>query len=170
MDRLLDKKKVAAYFREIAEKNTDISHYIGSNKQELTDLMDSRDGFAGPVLSFYGYRWKLEGTDQRTFNTRVISFAILIGGVPIDDYEAQDEAIAEAEAIGLEVLSYIYQESLMPGKGWLYNNVNKSTVVGSEIILRDTGGLFGMDFSFELKVADPLVVDKEKWSDGDKFC
>lgn len=170
MDRLLSKKKVSDYLAGIVEKNADLVHYVGTNKEQLLNLMNSKAGITGPVLSFYGYRWKLDGNSQRTFNTRVISFAILIAGVGIEDYEAQDEAVSLAEAIGLEVLSYIYQEAQLPETGWLYNNLSKDSITAEEIAMRDTEALFGMDFSFELRVADPLVVTKTKWTDGDRFC
>lgn len=158
------------YLKGLVEKNTDLVHYAGTNKEELLNLMNGKAGITGPVLNFYGYRWKLDGNSQRTFNARVISFAILIAGVDVEDYEAQDIAVSLAEAIGLEVLSYVYQESLLPATGWLYNNLSKESITADEIALRYTEALFGMDFSFELRVQEPLVVDKDKWTDGDKFC
>lgn len=170
MDRLLSKKKVSDYLKGIVQKNADLVHYVGTNKEELTNLIHSKAGITGPVLNFYGYRWKLEGNSQRTFNARVVSFAVLIAGVDIEDYQAQDEAVSSAEAIGLEVLSYIYQEAQLPETGWLYNNLTKESITADEIAMRDTAALFGMDFSFELKVSEPLVVNKTKWTDGNKFC
>lgn len=166
----MSKQKVSNYLRDLTDKNVDLTHFVGGDPQELADLLDSDKGPEGVILCFYGYRWKLDGNAQRTFNDRTIHFSILVAGVDIEDYLAQDAAITQAEAIGLEVLSRIYQDSHRPAMGWLYQNIKKDAVIGEEIRPEKTEDLVGMDFIFEIRVQEPLVVDKAKWSDGSIFC
>jgi hypothetical protein len=99
-----------------------------------------------------------------------LAFSILYSGVAPDDYVAQREAVNNAEMIGLEVLSRINIESKMQSSGWLYNNFIKESVHYEELKFEKIDGYFGMEFHFDLKVLEPLVVDKAKWSDGDIFC
>lgn len=170
VERILSFKKVSDYLEGLSNKNHDIKSFFGDNPQLLDDALGSVEGMKGPALSFYGYKWSMSGNNQRTFNTRSLSFAIIIAGVKPEDYAGQDDAIEKAESIGLEVLSRIYQDSLRPEINWLYNNFEKESVSGVPVRLEKDEGLFGMDFSFNLKVSEPLVVDKSKWSDGDLFC
>ncbi|WP_417365890.1 hypothetical protein [Flavobacterium beibuense] len=170
MDRILSKKKVNDYLKSLAELSNDIQLFVGTSELELDAAINKKSGLLSPCLNFYGYSWKLSGNHQRTFNTRTISFAVLIAGVKNDDFEARDNAITRAEEIGLDVLSRIYQDSLKPEFEWLYNNVDKSSVEGYEIKAKKPEGLYGMEFHVDIKVHEPLVVDPAKWSDGDSFC
>jgi len=170
MDRILSYQEVENYLSELADKNVDLRDFCGASREELDNKVASVAGFGSPGLVFFGYRWKLSGNKQRTHNTRTISFAILISGVPPDDYAAQTIAISEAEAIGLEVLSRIYQDSHRQDVGWLYDNFDKESVIGEDIPSMGQDGLCGMEFSFDLKVSEPLVVTHDKWSDGNLFC
>jgi len=169
-NRQLTKNKVTDYLKSLTEKNVDLKKFIGSAPSEIDDVVDSNDGLSGAALNFYGYRWKLSGNAQRTFNTRTISFAILIDGVDPENYAAQEDAITSAEAMGLELISRIYQDSQRQDIAWLYNNIDKDAIIAEEIRGEKTEGLYGMDFHMDIKVSEPLTVDKEKWSDGDIFC
>lgn len=169
-DRILTKEKCSAYLRELVDKSVDLKLYIGSSEQELDDKLSSNAGLPGPTLSFFAYRWKLSGNNQRTFNTRTISFAVIIDGIKPDDYHGQDLAVERAEIIGLEFISRIYQDSQRPNIGWLYNNLDKDSVVGEEIRGTKDEGLYGMEFHIDIKVSEPLLVDKSKWVDGEAMC
>lgn len=168
--RILSFKKVDQYFKNLAEKHVDIKDYCGTSVSELSEKLASVDGVVSPILVFFDYYSKLSGPEQRTFNSRTLAFSILFSGVPADDFDAQREAVNNAEAIGLEVLSRVHIESKMPQSGWLYNNFIKESVHYEEVKFEKAEGFFGMEFHFDLKVLEPLVVDKTKWSDGDIFC
>jgi hypothetical protein len=98
------------------------------------------------------------------------AFTILYTGVKADDFPGQRAAINNSEEIGLEVLSRINVQSKMPNHGWLYNNFDKNTATFDEVIAEGEDGFYGMEFHFELKTLEPLVVDPNKWSDGVLFC
>lgn len=168
MERLLSYKKVDEYFKELATKNVDIRDYCGTSVFELAEKLDSSQS-QSPILVFFTYEGKLSGNQQRTFNNRLLSFSILFTGIKSDDVPAQLEAKNNGEIIGLEVLSRINVQSKMPGIGWLYNNFDKDSVLYSEVDT-DLEGVHGMEFFFNLKTIEPLIVNPEKWSDGNIFC
>jgi len=39
-----------------------------------------------------------------------------------------------------------------------------------EVISEGSDGFYGMEFHFDLKTLEPLVVNPAKWSDGEIFC
>lgn len=169
-DRILSYKKVDEYFSALADKHVDIKDYIGTSTTELDSKLGSVDGLQSPFLCFFNYQSKLSGNQQRTFNERTLSFSICFTGINAEDFEAQKKAIDDAEIIGLEFLSRINIESKKEAIGWLYNNFQKDSVYYTEIELEKADGLFGMEFHFDLKNTEPLVVSPDKWTDGDTFC
>lgn len=170
MDRPLSFQKVDDYFEELATKHVDIKDYCSTSVQELADKIASVAGLQSPFLVFFDYYGKLEGGEQRTFNNRSLAFSILYTGIKADDYPGQRLAITNAEEIGLEVLSRINVQSKMPDIGWLYKNFDKNTVTMDEVISEGSDGFYGMEFHFDLKVLEPLILTHSKWSDGDIFC
>jgi len=170
MARILSFKKVDDYFEELATKHVDIKGYCSTSVQELADKIATVDGLGSPFLVFFDYYGHLEGKEQRTFNNRSLAFSILYIGVKSDDYPGQKEAVTNAEEIGLEVLSRINVQSKMPDIGWLYNNFDKNTCTMDEVISEGQDSFYGMEFHFDLKVLEPLVVTPAKWSDGEIFC
>lgn len=169
MARSLSFKKVNDFFKDLATKHVDINDFVGTSPVEFSEKASTVDGLK-TTLVFYDYRGKLSGNDQRTFNNRTLSFSIIKPGIQSDDFLAQDLAIDECEAIGLEVLSRINVWSKMPESGWLYKNFEKETVIMEEVRAEEGDSFWGMDFSFELKTLEPLVVDPSRWSDGGIFC
>lgn len=170
MARVLSFSKVDNYFQELANKHIDIKDYCSTSAEELASKIGSVVGLQTPFLVFYDYFGKLEGKEQRTFNNRSLAFSILFTGVAVDDFPGQRNAVNNAEEIGLEVLSRINVQSKMPAIGWLYNNFDKNTVTMDEVISDGQDGFYGMEFHFDLKTLEPLVVTPAKWTDGDIFC
>jgi hypothetical protein len=170
MSRLLSYKKVDIYFKDLATKHVDIKDYCGTSVQELADKIASVAGINPPILVFFDYSGKLSGNDQRTFNTRDVAFSILYPGIKPSEFQKQIDAIDSAEEIGLEVLSRINVQSKMPDIGWLYKNFEKESVLMMEVKSEGQDGFYGMEFRFNLKTLEPLVVTPSKWTDGDIFC
>ncbi|MFW0737576.1 hypothetical protein [Flavobacterium sp. T12S277] len=169
MERPLSYKKVDEYFEELATKNIDIKDYCGTSVFALGEKLDSSQDIQSPILVFFNYEGKLSGNQQRTFNSRSLSFSILFIGIKSDDVPSQLAAKNDAEIIGLEVLSRINVQSKMENIGWLYNNFDKDSVIYSEVDT-DLEGVHGMEFFFNLKTIEPLIVNPDKWSDGNIFC
>jgi hypothetical protein len=170
MARVLSFSKVEAYLKSLADKHVDIKDFCSTSPQELADKINSVEGIESPILIFFDYYCKLSGKEQRTFNNRSIAFSVLFSGVKADDFTARTIAVDTAEEIGLEVLSRINVQSKMPDIGWLYNNFEKGSANYNELIAEGQDGFYGMEFYFDLKTLEPLVVTPEKWSDGDIFC
>ena len=158
------------FFRELAQKHVDINDYCGTSAEELAQKITSVNGVVSPILVFFNYSGKLYGTQQRTFNNRLVSFAIMFTGIKTDEFPEQRTAVNAAERIGLEILARINIQSKMPNIGWLYNNFDKELVTYDEIENEGEDEYYGMEFHFQLKNHEPLTVDKTKWSDGDIFC
>lgn len=170
MARVLSFSKVDDYFKDLANKHVDIKDYCSTSPQELADKIQSVDGIMSPILIFFDYYCKLSGKEQRTFNNRSLAFSIMYSGIKPDDFSGQRMAKDNAEEIGLEVLSRIKVQSNMPDIGWLYNNFEKDSVTYDELIASGVDSFYGMEFHFDLKTLEPLVVTPEKWSDGNIFC
>lgn len=170
MERVLSLKKVDDFFKELASKHVDIKDYCGTSALELANKIASVDGLQSPVLVFFKYIGKLSGSTQRTFNNRSLAFSVVYAGIPVDDYPGQLLAKANAEEIGLEVLSRINVFSKMPESGWLYNNFDKESITYSEVEAEGADGFWGQEFHFDLKTLEPLIVTPNKWTDGDIFC
>jgi hypothetical protein len=170
MSRILSYKKVDIFFKDLADKHVDIKDYCGTSVLELASKMASVAGINIPILVFFDYSSKLEGPEQRTFNNRSVAFSILFSGIKSDQFQAQIDAIDQAEEIGLEVLSRIHVQSKMPDIGWLYKNFVKESVLMMEVKAEGQDGFYGMEFHFDLKTLEPLVVAPNKWSDGAIFC
>lgn len=169
MSRELSYKKINDYLEDLVSKNVDLKAFVGSSINELSNTLASANGIESPFFIFYGYRNRLSGNEQRTHNTKTISFAIAYNGIDANDYAKQKTAIDDAEIIGLEFLSRIYIDSKSPDIKWLYNNFLKETVTFESFEAEEAEGLFGSDFSFELKVPEPLIVTNSKWTDGN-YC
>lgn len=170
MARVLSFSKVDDFFKDLANKHVDINDYCSTSVEELAGKIGSVAGIQSPILVFFDYFGKLSGTDQRTFNNRSLAFSILFNKVQADDFPAQRTAVDTAEEIGLEILSRINIQSKMPDIGWLYNNFDKNTVTMEEVIAEGQDGFYGMEFHFDLKTIEPLIVNPTKWSDGNIFC
>jgi len=170
MERILSFKKVDDYLNSLANRHIEIKDYCGTSPDELADKISSVAGFGSPGMVFFEVYSKLSGNQQRTFNNRSISFAITIGGIKADDHLGRRDAVSNAEQIGLEVLSRIEFDSKLPSIGWLYKNFIKESINYAEFDPRGAEGFVGMDFHFDLKTLEPLVVNPEKWTDGNVIC
>lgn len=170
MARELTYQKVNDYFESLANRHVDIKDFIGSSTEELVNKLSSHNGAASPFLFFYGYTNKLQGNTQRTFNQKTLSFGIAFTGIDMNDFAAQKTAIDSAEIIGLEVLSRIHLDSQSTEVQWLYNNFIKESCYFEPFDGEELEGLYGIDFNFDIKVPEPLVVTPEKWNDGTGIC
>lgn len=170
MERNLSYKKVTDYLEYLANNHVDINGFVCDSPGAINDILSTVAGLPSPFLCFSNYEGKLTGNQQRTFNERTINFVIGLTNIPADDFESQKVAKNQAEEIGLEVLSRIHVDSKKNTNTWLYNNFNKDSVEYSEVELEFIDGCFGMEFQFELKTIEPLVVDPTKWLDASDFC
>lgn len=170
MARVMSFLDATALFKDIAEKSIHIKDYVGPSITELKDKMSSVDGIQSPFLCLFGYRGALQGNTQRTANNKSLAFSILYSGIDSMNFYGQDEAVSSAETIGLKVISRINILSKMPDIPWLYNNFDSNSVRYDQLRGEEAEGFYGMEFFFDLKIQEPLIVDPEDWSDGGIFC
>lgn len=168
--RILNYNIVKEYFNELATNQKNINSFVGYSAEELATELGKLKGLPSPILVLYNYEGKLDGNNQRTFANRTISFAVLKQIKKLDDYTAQYKAIADCEELGLSVLSRINYDSKGKKIEWLYNNFIKDSVRFNEVRYKSSEGLFGMEFTFDLKTLEPLSIIAEDWEDITEPC
>ncbi|WP_271730017.1 hypothetical protein [Aquimarina algiphila] len=169
MNERLDYNKIKEYLGTLASSCSEIDDFVGYNEQELHDLLSSKYGISGKLLTIFKYEGALNGNDQRTLAGRVIHFGILESISKVDDYTLEASTIADCERVGFKVLSRIAYDSKRPDSKWLYKNFDQNTVEFNEIRLKSNLGLVGMEFSLTLKTKQPLTIDVNDWSDIDSL-
>jgi hypothetical protein len=163
--RVVTYKTIHDYFKTLGENHKTIETFVGYSPEELAVQMGKLKGFKTPMMVLFNYEGKLDGNQQRTFATRTISFAILKTVVKPDNFTEQYNAIAESEVLGLSVLSRINYDSKCKNVEWLHNNFLKESVRFNEIKFKGKEALFGMEFFFDLKTPEPLVIEENNWND-----
>lgn len=166
--RDLSYDKVIRYFKKLTELNLYIENFVAFSEQELTMRATGRRGLKEFTLALFQYSGVLDGNKQRTIGKRTIGFAI-VKPVATDDYKAQYKTIAEAERIGLSVISRINYDSQQPGH-FLYNNFDKNTVRFNEIRATESDNFYGMEFFFVVKNWEKLDIDPNDWEDIKDTC
>ena len=120
-----------------------------------------------PVLSLWKYELGFDGPENNTIAVRKIGFAIMYNEVKADDLEAQYNAIHNAEALAIKVLSRIRHDNY-DNSHFLYNSFIKESVEISPVELsRDE---FGVEVTFNLKNKQLLQVHQEDWKDIPHEC
>jgi hypothetical protein len=168
--RILNYKICLDYFKDLVTQHKIIKSFVGYSAEELATEMAKIKGIPDPILVLYNYEGKLDGNNQRTFANRTISFAILKQVKKVDDFTAQYQAIADCEELGLSVLSRVNYDSKGKKVEWLYNNFIKDSVRFNEVKYKSSEGLFGMEFSFDLKTLEPLSIVADDWEDITELC
>ena len=161
---------ILEYFRMLADNHSQIQSFIGYSPLALQSKISSMKGLETPTLVLYDYEGRLDGNNQRTIAQRTISFALVESVKHGDDFDGQYESISVCEGIGLSVLSRINFESKKSDLKWLYNNFVKDSVRFNEIKLKGKDGMFGMQFSFDLRISEPLVINPCDWKDIKPKC
>lgn len=166
--RDLSYDKVISYFKDLVELNLYLKNFVAFSPQELSVKATGKRGLNGYTLALFQYTATLDGNKQRTLGKRTIGFAI-VNPTSNDDFKAQYKTIAEAEQIGLTVISRINYDSKQP-KHWLYNNFDKASVRFNEITASESDNFYGMEFFFQVRTWEPLNLDPNDWEDIKDTC
>lgn len=156
------------YFAHIVEQSQDINDYTGYFARELHSKQGSYDGVTYPCLSLFGYSIGIEGEELNSVAVRSMNFGILIGNVPADDYEAQYQAIDQAETIAWKVIARLRYDH-NDKTHFLYNALLKNSIEVRPIELEGVG-LFGVEVAFKLKNRQSLKLEPNDWKDVEKIC
>ena len=124
-------------------------------------------GLKAPVLALFNYKLGFDGPDQNSVAVRKIGFAIMFNKIPAGDFQAQYNAIYEAEKLALKVLSRIWIDSQNESH-FLYNSFLKDSIEIEPVELSSSD--FGVDVIFNLKNKQLLKVDESDWKDLDHIC
>lgn len=166
--RDLSYDKVISYFKELVQLNLYLENFVAYSEKELTMKADAKRGLKGYTLALFQYTATLDGNKQHTLGKRTIGFAI-IKPTSNDDFTAQYKTIAEAEQIGLSVISRINYDSKLPDH-WLYNNFDKRSVRFNEITATESDNFYGMEFFFQVQSWESLNLDANDWEDIKQTC
>ena len=159
------------YLENLATNHHAISKFSGFSKLEMHNILGKLKGEKYPMMVLFEYQGKLSGPTQRTFATRTVGFSIFTGGIGLQDYTKQYQAIGQAEEHGLEILARInYDSKTQDGVEWLYKNFDKSEVRFEELRLSNEAGVYGMEFYFDLKVPQPFGIKTSDWNDISQVC
>lgn len=163
-------KKVNDYLKDLVAATDEIAGFVGNSESELMTKLQSIISADKPLLVFFGYQGTLDGSVQRTFGPRTISFSIVYPITDQNDYEKQYERINDAESIGLEVMARInYDATPEGGVAWLYNTFVKDSCRFEPVVYKTPMGLFGQEFFFDLNFKTPLAPTPGFWKDK-SFC
>ena len=165
MIKSVNYKAILGYFRLLAATHAQIRSFVGYSPFDLSSKAGAVRGLCTPALVLYGYEGKLDGNHQRTVARRTLRFAVVHTVLHAHDFQAQYETISMSEAIGLSVLSRLNIESKKGDIKWLHNSFVKESVRFNEIKLKGENGMFGMEFSFDIKTLEPLVINPSDWKD-----
>lgn len=158
---------LTAYLKNLANQHKLINDFTGFTFKEFKSKA-AGPGLKYPALVLDGYKGKLQGTTQRTFNQREITFSIVIKCS--DNFLEIEKAQAMAEQIGLSIFSRINYDSLNLKNHWLYKNFDQDSVVYDEIDFDNKDGVTGLKFGFDLKTKQPFSMNKFNWIDKSSYA
>lgn len=158
--------QIANYFKELANNAKFINDFVGFSAAEWAVKTASVDGLISPVLAMFKYQLEFEG-EQNTESLRETGFAIMYNEIAPDDFEAQNNAVNEAEANAIKILSRIKLDSADPNH-FLYKSFVKNSVKITNTDLN--GNSFGVEVVFNMRNKQSLKVHREDWNDIPYEC
>ena len=153
-------KPLEDYFENISKSSKYIGSFIPMSEGALDDVIANKPVY--PFLVLVDYEGKLNANHQRTITTRTVTFAILFE-CKTDDKLGQRLRVNEAEGIGLQILSKIEHDSFCNEIDWLDKAFIKESVHFTKLEYLEYENLHGIEFSFDLKIKNPLNYDSNFW-------
>ena len=159
--------QIKNYFENLVQQSNFLNDFVGFFSREWAEKKNTVKGLQEPVLSLWKYELGFDGPENNTIAVRKIGFAIMYNEVKADDLEAQYNAIHNAEALAIKVLSRIRHDNYDTSH-FLYNSFMKESVEVSPVEL--SGNEFGVEVTFNLKNKQLLQVHVEDWKDIPHEC
>lgn len=160
-------KKIKDYFQYLVSQHTEINAFAGYFNRDLQHQISSRNGITSPYLALFRYELGLDGHKQNTVAVRKIGFAVMFENIPPDDFQRQYQAIDDAEALALSVLSRIQYDNHQK-EHLLFNTFIKDSVQILPVELSNYS--FGVEVYFDLKNPQNLKVNPQQWNDIHQIC
>lgn len=159
--------KLYLYFKQIAEKSNLIKGFAGYFERDLSNQEQSYKGISSPYLALWNYEKGYEGENSNTIAIISVGYVILRNDIPIDDIEAQYQAIDSCEQIAKSVNSRLWFDN-NDRNHLLYNAFIKEK---TRIIPIDMEGVgFGVQVEVFFKNPENLKLNPDDWSDVDSIC
>lgn len=167
----MDFNAYVAFFKNLAEKHTDIAHVDGSsesffrlNIEEIVSSMRSKIDADSYVLMLEVFEFGGKDQDSENFiHEYTGAFSIIKRNPKLDDYTREEEIFEECKVIAIEVAKRIYLDSLdYDNRIFLdtrYSNYNY-TKVGPIF-----GNWSGCRCQFTFSDNFSMEPDVSKWSD-----
>lgn len=152
------------YFRGLASKHRLINSFSGFTDLEFDKVLAEKRKNKYPMMTLSPYRFSLSGNKQRTFSNKELVFAI---GIKLKENTVAQHKRAEAmaEEIGLQIIARINTDSKNKSYAWLYDNFDVESVKAEALGFDTRDGIKGMEFSFQFRNKQPMVVQKQLWFD-----
>lgn len=159
--------QVKDYFENLVQQSNFLNDFVGFFEREWATKTASVKGLKSPCLALFKYNLGFDGPEQNTIAVRKTGFAIMFNDIKAGDYQAQYQAIHDAEALAVKVLSRIRHDNY-DDSHFLYNAFLKDSVDISPVEL--SGNSFGVDVLFNFKNKQKLIVQVEDWKDIPHVC
>lgn len=160
-------KRLKEYAQQLAENCVHMHDFVGFFQEELDDKINSYRGIQSPFMALWEYEKDREGMDQEALAIIRFSYVILFSDVRNDDFEAQYNAIDEAEKLADIINSRIRHDHYQPTHFLHRALIENHTVVKPVTYLN---GCFGVQVSLGFKNLDFWHLKAEDWKDIEKIC
>ena len=160
--------QIKHYFEDISKKHKQIKDFSGYFAREIQQKMASFSGIGSPFLTIFNYELGLDGGEMNTIGTRKITFSVLYHNPAFDNFEAQQQAIDNAEKISLQILARIKKDHNTKNH-FLYNSFQKDMT--KIFPVEDPNiQIYGVDVVVHFRNKEPLIVESDAWEDGITNC
>lgn len=160
-------KKVKQYFENLQHQSNFLKSFVGFSEREWNTRKARRNGIEYPTLALFRYELGFESPETKALAVRKIGFAVMLAVKSPDDFEAQTNAIDEAEKLALKILARINLDSNNQ-EHFLWNSFLKDSVQINPVEL--SANDFGVEVFFNFKNKQPLAVDMADWKDITQIC
>lgn len=158
--------QVHNYFKDLVSQSNFLNDFVGLFDREWATRTNSPAGIQSPVLTLYKYDLGFEGSGNNTIAVRKVALSIIFNDVK-DDFASQYQAIQDAEALALKLVSRINHDNYVRNH-LLYNSFLKETV---EMFPEELSAKqFGVSVMFSIKNPQVLSLNPDDWKDLDKAC
>lgn len=159
--------EIKQYFENLVEQSNFLFDFVGFFQREWANRTASVKGLQTPSLTLFKYQLGFDGPEENTVAVRQIGFAVMYNDIKADDFEAQYNAISNAEKLALKVLARIRFDHYK-NDHFLFNSFIKESVEINPVEL--SANDFGVEVFFSLKNKQLLKIEPSDWKDIDTIC
>ena len=148
-----------AYFRQLAGQHVELKDFVHGAAGRI--IAGSRSDLSYPLLWLETPTLTLSDKDGTSPYGQRHSAFVVLQSASTSDYEAQDAAWAQTEALALDVLSYLRRDRNARRFGFSLDGGSLEAVA-----TLSQAGEIGWRFEFSLGDFVPLKYDASRWQEG----